>query len=51
MTKQQAMEIICGAARIYAQTIADDADKTPEQQAEEDEIWQALDVMAASAAV
>lgn len=42
MTREQAIQIIVEAARRFAQELADDPDKEPQDEAREAEIWTAI---------
>lgn len=48
MTRDDALAIIIAAARAHAQSIADDADKSRDEEAEEAELWEALECVEGS---
>lgn len=45
MTREQAMLVVIEGARRFAQELADDPDKEPQDEAREAEIWAALYVL------
>jgi hypothetical protein len=42
---RQAVEVVIAAARAHAESIADDDEKSPEEKAEEDAIWEAIEAL------
>lgn len=42
---RDALETVIAAARAYAQILADDADRSPEEEAEEAAIWSAIELL------